>query len=86
LDIDRPGSPASSFSFELYVPKAEPGRRILAGDGVVLTRLGRVLVNRETEIDNNLRDAGIDSSEFLTELRDRVLREATPVLGKQPAA
>lgn len=78
LDIDRPGSPASSFSFELQLPQAQPGRRILHGDGVVLTRLGRVLVNREQELDSSLRSAGVDSAAALNELRERALGAAQP--------
>jgi hypothetical protein len=78
INVDRPGSPASSFSFELRLPEAEPGQRILHGDGVVLTRLGRVLVNRERELDNQLRTAGVDSFAALSELRSRALTAAQP--------
>ena len=76
LEIDRPGSPTSSFSFELHLEQASPGYRIVAGDGVVLTRIGKVLVNREPELRQSVVDAGVDSQEFMQGLRDRVLGEA----------
>ena len=76
LEIDRPGSPTSSFSFELHLEQASPGYRIVAGDGVVLTRIGKVLVNREPELRHSLTAAGVDSQEFIRGLHDRVLGEA----------
>jgi hypothetical protein len=76
LEIDRPGSPTSSFSFELHLEQAPPGARIVAGDGVVLTRIGKVLVNREPELRHSLSRAGVDSQEFLHGLRTQVLSAA----------
>jgi hypothetical protein len=86
LEIDRPGSPTSSFSFELHLSQARPGAGIVVGDGVVLTRIGKVLVNREPELRTSLHAAGIDSQDFLEGLRSRVLIEAQPAPVKTASA
>ena len=78
LEVEQPGSPASSFSFELHLPQGRSGQRIVAGDGVVLTRLNRVMVNRERELLRSLLAAGADSESVLLELRERVLTAARP--------
>lgn len=86
LEIDRPGSPTSSFSFELHLSQAQPGAGIVVGDGVVLTRIGKVLVNRETELRASLLAAGVDSQDFMQGLRQRVMNEAAKPAWAQAVA